>query len=104
VFSQLENYINQVDALGQEAFKAIKEQCNEQGKLNNRLLDNYQHLSYELAFCIAELRAASSHINYCNSLNAEEDSLEAQQAFYFGAEVIQQSKQRLFVYQNELGL
>jgi (2S)-methylsuccinyl-CoA dehydrogenase len=104
LFTQLENYLNEIDFLCSHFFKAIKEECSKENFFNYTLLDQFQHISYELAFCIAELSAAKAHIKYCQTLNANNESIEAQQALYFGAEVIQQSKARLFVYQNDLGL
>jgi len=104
VFTQALDYLQAIEALTQSAFKNLKQQCSKNGVLNNELLDQQQHLCYELAFCVAEISAARSHITYANKLSAAENSLEAQQVFYFCAEVIQQSKQRLFVYQDEVAI
>ncbi len=104
MFSQALDYLQAIEALTQSAFKNLKQRCSENGILNNDLLDQHQHLCYELAFCVAETSAGRSHIRYVQKLSALEKTLESQQAFYFCAEVIQQAKQRLYVYQNPLGL
>ncbi len=104
MLNELEQYLDQIDRLCQSSFAFIKAQCLTQGKLDANKLDEFQHLSYELAFCVAEIRAARSHIQYCKQLASESNDLEFQQCLYFGAEVIQQSQQRLFVYQHDSGL
>lgn len=104
MFKELEQYLNQIEQLCSSSFRYIKAECSQNSKLQNDLLDGFQHLSYELAFCIAEISAARSHIAYCEQLQAAENSVEAMQCLYFGAECIQQSKNRLFVYKHASGI
>jgi len=104
VFKPLETYLDSLDALCNQAFKSIKAQCSKDGNINISLLDQFQHISYDLAFCVAEISAARSHIVYCKTLNSDINSIETQQALYFGAEIIQQSKSRLYIYKNDLGI
>lgn len=104
MFTQLKNHLNEIESLCQQFFKSIKQSCTKNEKLDNSALDHFQHISYELAFCIAELSAVKSHIHYCQVLNTNENSIEAKQTFYFAADVIQQSKNRLFTYQNDFKL
>ncbi len=104
MLDQIEVHISKIDALCQQAFTFIKKECSEGDKLQGNKLDQFQHHSYELAFCIAEINALRSHLSYAKTLQCSEQDLEYKQCLYFAAEIIQQCQQRLFTFQRSLEL
>ncbi len=95
MFPTLENYLNQLDLLCQKAFKHIQTACKQ-----DHTLDDFQLACYELAFCVAEITAARSHLQYCKQLSASPQSMEYQQALFFTAETLSNGKQRLFAFKD----
>lgn len=99
------NFLNELEQLCNSAFSFVKKSSlNESGKIDSYQLDQHQHICYELAFCVAEIKAGQSHIKYAQALSQTESSLESMQALYFSAELIQQCKTRLYTYQLETGI
>lgn len=104
MLEQLNSFLNNINALLQKYFLHIKHECSSEYRETPKYYDDFQLISYELAFCVAELKAAQSHISYCTQLEAIPDALETKQALYFGAEVIHNCKQRLFLFQKDFKL
>lgn len=63
------------------ACSIIKSRCTVAGKLDSELLDDWQHCSFELAFCKAELAAAVAFNNYALKLTTEKFTQELALAF-----------------------
>ncbi len=85
------------------ALANIKAMCSREGKLIPDLLDQYQLLSYDLAFCVAELQAAKVIINYAEKAD-ELDDLASVTALVFVTEAAQSVFQRLSVRAVDLKL
>ncbi|KZY29808.1 acyl-CoA dehydrogenase [Oleiphilus sp. HI0081] len=88
----------------------IKHLClNETGRLSGHKLDEYQVVSYDLAYASAEIAAASSICDYAEKIRAskgeqEELYLEETIALMFCAEAVQSTKARLATKPREFGL
>ena len=89
----------QVDA----GFSHLKALCSENGRLNPALLDQQQQVSYELAFCVADLAACKAMLLYADKANAETDLCHSV-ALAFCAETARGVWQRLLNHAQELGL
>ncbi|MEH6909983.1 MAG: acyl-CoA dehydrogenase family protein [Oceanicoccus sp.] len=85
------------------ALKNIKAKCSREGKLMPDLLDQYQLLSYDLAFCVAELQAAKVLISYAEKAD-EFDQLASITVLVFATEAAQAVFQRLIVRAVDLDL
>ena len=48
-----------------QGLRNLKVACTVDEKLNTELLDDYQFASYQLAFCTAEISAASYFLDCC---------------------------------------
>ncbi len=81
----------------------IKDKCSRDGKLMAGLLEQYQLVSYDLAFCVAELQAAKVMIHYAEQADGLDD-LAAVTALIFVTEAAQSVFQRLLVRAEDLGL
>lgn len=81
----------------------IKDKCSRDGKLMAGLLEQYQLVSYDLAFCVAELQAAKVMIHYAEQTDGLDD-LAAVTALIFVTEAAQSVFQRLLVRAEDLGL
>ena len=88
----------------------IKSLCiNESGRLSGSKLDDYQLISYELAYSSAEIAAANTMCDYAVQIRtAKGDQETAYQeeeiALMFCAEAVQNTRSRLSARQNEFGL
>ena len=89
----------QVDA----GFSHLKALCSENGRLDPALLDQQQQVSYELAFCVADLEACKAMLLYADKANAETDLCHSV-ALAFCAETARGVWQRLLNHARELGL
>lgn len=85
------------------ALANIKAKCSREGKLVAGLLDQHQLLSYDLAFCVAELQASKVIINYAEKAD-ELDDLASMTALVFATEAAQSVFQRLVVRAVDLSL
>ena len=85
------------------AFSHLKALCSENGRLSPKLLDEQQKVSYELAFCVAEIEASVAMLNYATETQSETDLCQSI-AFTFCAESIRTVWQRLLNHAQELGL
>ena len=85
------------------AFAYLHGVCLQDGTLAPQLLDQNQKVSYELAFCVAELEASAALLDYAVSIDTETD-LCARVALVFCAETIRSTWQRLLSHAQELGL
>lgn len=88
----------------------IKHLClNETGRLSGHKLDEYQVVSYDLAYSSAEIAAANSICDYAEKVreskgDQEELYLEETIALMFCAEAVQSTKSRLSTRPREFGL
>lgn len=94
-----QQWLEVVDA----ALVNIKGKCSRDGKLMAGLLEQYQLVSYDLAFCVAELQAAKVMIHYAEQADGLDD-LAAVTALIFVTEAAQSVFQRLLVRAEDLGL
>jgi (2S)-methylsuccinyl-CoA dehydrogenase len=97
------NCVTQVQSLVDTALKHIKDQCTVADKFEPGLLDEKQLVSYELAFCVAELKAATVLIDFAHQARLL-DTLSAHVSLSYSAEAIQSVLQRLTKHANDLGL
>ena len=95
--------LTQVQTLIDTALKYLKSQCSVAGKFEAGLLDEKQLVSYELAFCVAELKAATVLIDFAHQARLL-DNLSAQISLVYSAEAIQSVLQRLAKHAGDLGL
>lgn len=86
-----------------QALGALNAACIEDGKLSPARLDDHQQVSYELAFCVADLEAAKALVEYAESAN-QLDDLSGAIALGFCAETLTTVWQRLFKHHAELSL
>ena len=84
-------------------FSHLKALCSENGRLDPALLDQQQQVSYELAFCVADLEACKAMLLYADKANAETDLCHSV-ALAFCAETARGVWQRLLNHARELGL
>ena len=84
------------------AFSHLKALCSEDGRLSPKLLDEQQKVSYELAFCVAEIEASIAMLNYATETKLK--LIYVNHRLYFCAESIRTVWQRLFNHAHELGL
>lgn len=102
--------VQAVQSLIDASLSHLKQQClNEAGRLSGSKLDEYQLISYELAYSSAELAAASSICDYAERIqthrhDSETLNLEDQFALHFCAEACQNTAGRLAVRLSEFGL
>ncbi len=96
------NTLDQVQDLIDTSLSHIKQACQgDNGRLSGKKLDEHQLLSYEIAFCAAEVSAAKNLIDYSNRAN---NPVAEQLAKAFAAEAIQNTKNRLSLRNEEFGL
>lgn len=94
-----------IDLLSEKTNQAaafVKARCTDNGKFDPGLLDNHQSVSYELAFCAAEISAARAILAYAN----EEASgpFSSPIALVFCAEAANSVFDRLRSKCNEIGI
>ena len=58
LLTEADTELGSLRELVDEAFALIKSQCQREGKLDAGLLDDRQLVSFELAFCVAEISAS----------------------------------------------
>lgn len=103
--------IENVQSALNSSLSHIKHLClNETGRLSGTKLDDYQLISYELAFSSAEIAAARAICDYADKARASkapaQDSLllEEEIALMFSAEAIQNTRNRFSARLAEFGL
>jgi (2S)-methylsuccinyl-CoA dehydrogenase len=84
-------------------FSHLKVLCSQDGRLTPALLDEQQTVSYELAFCVAELEASAAMLEYASNINTEADLCQSI-ALAFCADNVRSIWQRLNTHAQELGL
>ena len=88
----------------------LKKQCmGDNGRLSGQKLDDCQLVSYDLAYCTAELSAAKNICDYAERVRQEKGGsddllMEEKFACVFCAEAVQNSRSRLVVRLDEYGL
>lgn len=85
------------------ALQHLNKLCVISGKLSNDILDTHQQVSYELAFCVAELEAASSLLDY-SGRSSSQDTVCESMSLGFCADQIRSVWQRLYSHHHEAGL
>ena len=100
---QAQQCLEQLRAQVDTGFSHLKALCSENGQLVPGLLDQQQKVSYELAFCVAELEASKAMLSYANNATTEA-ALCHSIALAFSAENIRTVWQRLLNHAHELGL
>ena len=91
--------INNFVSLGLRNLKVI---CTVNQRLEAKLLDDYQFASYQLAFCAAEISAASYFLDYCRdgSTNPNQRAL----ALLFAGDTFQSVIERLKTASHDIGI
>ena len=85
-----------------EACAVIKSKCLLDGKFDAELLDAWQLVSYELAFCVADISAARAFNRYALQLGQSEITHKI--SLSFSAEIIQAVLQRLISRSVDVGM
>ncbi|MCG8610199.1 MAG: acyl-CoA dehydrogenase family protein [Pseudomonadales bacterium] len=95
-----------VQSILNRAFSYLKKQCTApDGRISATRLDDYQLVSYDLAFCAAEVRAARSMLQVAEGrLNDEHFPFEERTAVLFCAEIIENIRARIQPRCREYGL
>jgi (2S)-methylsuccinyl-CoA dehydrogenase len=103
--------IESVQSTLNSSLSYIKHLClNETGRLSGSKLDDYQLVSYELAYSSAEIAAASAICNYADKARSTKAAtqqtllLEEEIALLFSAEAIQNTRNRFAARLGEFGL
>jgi (2S)-methylsuccinyl-CoA dehydrogenase len=77
--------------------------CMLNGQFSPALLEAHQKVSYELAFCVAELQSSVVMLNYADSVSADDVACEPL-SLAFCADSLRTVWQRLFTHSAEAGL
>lgn len=107
---QARNVVNNAQAAINTALSHVKQLCmNETGRLSGSKLDEYQLISYDLAYSSAELSAATFICDYVERIretrgNPDELQLEERFALLFCAEAVQNTKSCIGIRRDEYGL
>ena len=102
--SQARTVVAQAQGAIDSALSHIKSLCmNESGRLSGSKLDEYQLVSYDLAYSSAELAAARVFCDFAENTTTTGE-LEEQLALMFCAEMVHNTKGRLAARRNEYGL
>ncbi len=101
LLTEADTELGSLRELVDEAFALIKSQCQREGKLDAGLLDDRQLVSFELAFCVAEISAARAFNSYALQLGQSE--ITSQISLSFSAEIIQTVLQRLISRSVDIG-
>ena len=101
LLTEADTELGSLRELVDEAFALIKSQCQREGKLDAGLLDDRQLVSFELAFCVAEISAARAFNSYALQLGQSE--ITSQISLSFSAEIIQTVLQRLISRSIDIG-
>ena len=110
LIEQARAHVQSVQTLVDQSLSFVKQNClNEAGRLSGTRLDDYQIVSYELAYCAAELHAGKFITDYADQHRQKDGEieglyLEEQFALHFCAEAINNCKARLGTRPSEFGL
>ena len=100
LLERLDPELNNLQEIVRRGFSVIKNDCLVEEKLDSAKLDEWQLCSYELAFCVAEISAASALLSYTRSLG--NNALTEKLCLTFFAETIHAVLGRLLGLANEL--
>lgn len=103
---QLENATECLSILRIEvdaALQHLNHACTTGGHFSVGLLDNHQQVSYDLAFCVAELEASSVMVKYATE-EQHKDNITLDLSLCFCVENLRTVWQRLLNHAQELGL
>ena len=78
----------------------VRKQCDQEGKLNVGLLDDYQQVTSDLAVSTAEIQCARNYLEYADA----KGDIEHQLASTFAAETLHNIRQRLARFPGDYGL
>ena len=87
----------------QKGLQHLNRLCTIKGGFSPALLDAHQKVSYELAFCVAELEASGAILNYADKVSTD-DSVCEPLSLAFCADSLRTVWQRLFTHSVEAGL
>ncbi|TNC80382.1 MAG: acyl-CoA dehydrogenase [Oleiphilus sp.] len=110
LIEQAQAYVASVQHLVDQSLSFVKHHClNEAGRLSGTRLDEYQLVSYELAYCAAELSGAKFTNDYARQHRAKSGDtdvlyMEERFALHFCAEAISNCRNRLSMRPAEFGL
>lgn len=102
LLTEADTELDSLRELVDEACAVVKSQCLRNGKLAAELLDDRQLVSYELAFCVADISAAKAFNSYALQLGQSE--ITAKISLSFSAEIIQTVLQRLISRAVDIGM
>lgn len=101
--NQAAQCIEQLQGSVDDALRHLQDKCTLDGRLAPKALDACQQVSYEVAFCAAELQAATVMLDYATSIGAQ-DNLCTPLALAFCAENLHTVWHRLFTNATDAGL
>ena len=102
LLTEADTELDSLRELVDEVCAVIKSQCLRHGKFDAELLDDWQLVSYELAFCVADISAARAFNRYALQLGQSE--ITNQISLSFSAEIIQAVLQRLISRSVDVGM
>ena len=108
MLSQAESLIEAGRGTVDKALSFVKKECSENGKVSAAKLDEYQLVSYELAYCAAELGSAETMVSYAARVRTEKGGqdalLEERLALVVVAEALKNCLTRLSTRRSDYGL
>ena len=102
LLTQADNELDSLRELVNGVCAVIKSRCLRNNNLDAELLDDWQLVSYELAFCVAEVSAAKAFNSY--ALRLEQSEITQKISLSFSAETIQTVLQRLIARAPDVGM
>ncbi|MCG8314757.1 MAG: acyl-CoA/acyl-ACP dehydrogenase [Pseudomonadales bacterium] len=96
---QAKNLISNGQTLLNQALSNLKQACLSGERVSGKLLDEKQLASYEVAYCAAELQAASVYLDYSQQVRAEKGAdadlrIEERLALQYAAEALDNCRNR----------
>lgn len=98
--NNLNAVLDQAEACVATGLSHVRQQCDQNGKMNVGMLDNYQQATSDLAVCTAEIQCARNYLAYAIG----KGEIENQLADTFTAETLHNIRQRLSRFPGDYGL
>jgi (2S)-methylsuccinyl-CoA dehydrogenase len=108
IINEAEAHIAKGRATVNKALSAVKARCSDNGKVSAVKLDEQQLVTYELAYCVAELSSAQHMVDYVRALQEQKtlnsDAIEYNMALIITAEALRNCQSRLANRLDDFGL
>ena len=98
--NNLSAVLDQTEACVATGLSHVRQQCDQEGKMNVGMLDSYQQVTSDLSVCTAEIKCARNYLEYAQGKGEIENRL----ADTFTAETLHNIRQRLARFPGDYGL